>query len=49
MQKNEITEKEIKATPPKIQEDINLAAPGKLRELLKEMGKLSLLKMKKYK
>ena len=28
MQKSEITEKEIKTTPPKIQEDINLAAPG---------------------
>ena len=39
MQKNEITEKEIKATPPKIQEDINLAAPGKLR-VIKRNGKV---------
>ena len=48
MQKNEITEKEIKATPPKIQEEINLTAPGKLR-VIKRNGKLLLLKMKKYK
>ena len=39
MQKNEITEKEVKATPPKIQEDINLAAPGKLR-VIKRNGKV---------
>ena len=39
MQKNEITEKEIKVTPPKIQEDINLAAPGKLR-VIKRTGKV---------
>ena len=39
MQKNEITEKEAKATPPKIQEDINLAAPGKLR-VIKRNGKV---------
>ena len=39
MQKNEITEKEIKAEPPKIQEDINLAAPGKLR-VIKRNGKV---------
>ena len=39
MQKNEITEKEIKVTPPKIQEDINLAAPGKLR-VIKRNGKV---------
>ena len=39
MQKNEITEKEIKATPPKIHEDINLAAPGKLR-VIKRNGKV---------
>ena len=39
MQKNEITEKEIKATPPKLQEDINLAAPGKLR-VIKRNGKV---------
>ena len=39
MQKNEITEKELKATPPKIQEDINLAAPGKLR-VIKRNGKV---------
>ena len=39
MQKSEITEKEIKATPPKIQEDINLAAPGKLR-VIKRNGKV---------
>ena len=39
MQKNEIIEKEIKATPPKIQEDINLAAPGKLR-VIKRNGKV---------
>ena len=39
MQKNEITEKEVKTTPPKIQEDINLAAPGKLR-VIKRNGKV---------
>ena len=39
MQKNEITEKEAKTTPPKIQEDINLAAPGKLR-VIKRNGKV---------
>ena len=39
MQKNEITEKGVKATPPKIQEDINLAAPGKLR-VIKRNGKV---------
>ena len=39
MQKNEIIEKEIKGTPPKIQEDINLAAPGKLR-VIKRNGKV---------
>ena len=39
MQKNEITEKEKKAAPPKIQEDINLAAPGKLR-VIKRNGKV---------
>ncbi len=39
MQKNEITKKELKATPPKIQEDINLAAPGKLR-VIKRNGKV---------
>ena len=39
MQKNEITEKEAKVTPPKIQEDINLAAPGKLR-VIKRNGKV---------
>ena len=38
-EKNEITEKEIKVTPPKIQEDINLAAPGKLR-VIKRNGKV---------
>jgi len=39
MQKNEITEKEKKVTPPKAQEDINLVAPGKLR-VIKRNGKV---------
>ena len=39
MQKNEITEKQISTTPPKIQEDINLAAPGKMR-VIKRNGKV---------
>ena len=39
MQKNEITEKQVSKTPPKIQEDINLAAPGKIR-VIKRNGKV---------
>ena len=39
MQKNEITEKRTKATPPNVQEDINLAAPGRLR-VIKRNGKV---------
>ena len=46
MQKNEITEKDIKATPLKIQEDINLAAPGKLR-VIKRNGKVGKRKCKR--
>ena len=39
MQKNEITENRTKATPPNAQEDINLAAPGRLR-VIKRNGKV---------
>ena len=39
MQKNEITENRTKATPPNVQEDINLAAPGRLR-VIKRNGKV---------
>ena len=39
MQKSEIVNKKTKVTPPKIQEDINLAAPGKLR-VIKRNGKV---------